>query len=106
MSKEEINSMEIMEMLLKFSDHMDERFQKIEQKFDAIDLRFERMDQRFDQVDERLDKIEQQLDYHTTWLNRIEENMVTKPQFNGLVGILRRNGVVSEFDGARVTYRV
>lgn len=93
-------------MLKEESITMQEILEAINASSTKIQEQFEAVYQRFDRVDARLDKVEQQLNYHTTWLNRIEENMVTKPQFNGLVGILRRNGVVSGFDGARITYRV
>jgi len=99
MKKEDLTSMEIMEMLVKFSNHMDERFESIDRRFEKIDQQFvsfeERMNQRFDKVDQRLD-------YHQTWLERIEKNMATKDQFNSLVGILRHRDVISEYEAAHV----
>ncbi len=95
MKKEEITSMEIMEMLAKFSNHMDERFERMEERFERIDQRFEMIEQRFDQIDNRLD-------YHQTWLERIEKNMATKDQFSSLLGILKRRDVISEYEAAHV----
>jgi len=36
--------------------------------------------------------------YHDTRLNRIEKNMVTKNQFNSLLGILDRKNIISKFE--------
>ena len=90
----EFTTMEIMEMLAKFSDRMDQNFFDLE----------ERLNQRFNKVDERFDIIEQRLDYHETRLGRIESNMATKNQLNSLVGILQRNKTISEFEAAHVRH--
>lgn len=73
--------MEIMEMIRELSNHLDEKFDKLEER---IDMRF--------------DKVWDELNDHRAWLERIDKNMVTKGQFNSLVGILRRKNVISEFD--------
>lgn len=75
------SDMEIMEAIKALSEHMDEKFEKLEER---IDMRF--------------DKVWNELNDHRSWLERIETNMVTKNQFNSLVGILRRKNVISEFD--------
>lgn len=78
------SDMEIMEMIRELSNHMDKRF---------------------DQVDKRFDQVWDELNSHRVWLERIDKTidridneMVTKNQFNSLVGILRRNKTISEFD--------
>lgn len=88
MFDETITTMEVMEMLVKVYDRLEELSDSIDRRFEAVDA--------------RLDKVEQQLNYHTTWLNRIEENMATKTQLNRLVRVLRHNGVISAFDASHV----
>jgi hypothetical protein len=36
--------------------------------------------------------------YHEDWLNRIEKNMVTKSEFNSLLGVLQRKAVISKYE--------
>lgn len=80
MSKQ-TSDMEIMQAIKALSEHMDERFEKMQ-----------------NYMDNRFEKIEQILSFHETRLERIETNMVTKGQFNSLVHVLRRNNVISESD--------
>lgn len=95
MLDENVTAMEVMEMLVKVYDRLEELSDSIDRRFAAVDARFER-------IEARLDKVEQQLNYHTTWLNRIEDNMATKTQLNRLVRVLRHNGVISAFDASHV----
>lgn len=88
MFDEKVTTMEVMEMLVKVYDRLEELSDSIDRRFEAVDA--------------RLDKVEQQLNYHTTWLNRIEDNMATKIQLNRLVRVLRHNGVISTFDASHV----
>ncbi|MFA6537379.1 MAG: hypothetical protein WCT18_03185 [Patescibacteria group bacterium] len=62
-------------------------------KLKEMDERFATQDKRFDKQDKRLDRIEKRLDdltievvNHSERLQRIEENMVTKMDFNILLG--------------------
>ncbi|MCX6792729.1 MAG: hypothetical protein NTY12_01770 [Candidatus Falkowbacteria bacterium] len=81
--KKDFTTMEIMEYLKDFSD---------------------RMDQRFYEVDEFFNKINQRFDYQDERINMIETSIVTKNQFNSLVGVLQRNKVISEFEAAHAKY--
>jgi arginyl-tRNA synthetase len=75
------SDMEIMEAIKALSEHVDERFDKME-----------------DSMNKRFDQVWDELNFHRTWLERIEANIVTKSQFNSLVSILRRNKTISEYD--------
>lgn len=95
--KPDITTMEIMEFLMEFEERLNQRFKQIDESLDRIEL-------RLDRIEERLDRVEQRLDYHDTRLKNIEENMVSKNQFNSLIGILKRNSAISEFEVAHVSY--
>ncbi len=93
MSKE-ISMRELLEILVEDSNKLQRQFVKLEEKIDSLE---EKMDKRFD--------------YNETWLNRIENNMATKTQFNRLAGnfnklvdILDKDRVISSYDATRVTY--
>ncbi|RIW31320.1 hypothetical protein D3H55_15200 [Bacillus salacetis] len=51
-----------MEQMNNRFDQVDQRFEKIDQRFDRMDQRFEKMDQRFDRMDQRFEKMDQRLD--------------------------------------------
>ena len=95
--KPDITTMEIMEFLIEFEERLNQRFKQIDERLDRIE-------ERLDRIEERLDRVEQRLDYHDTRLKNIEENMVTKNQFNSLIVILQRNSTISEFEAAHVNY--
>lgn len=95
MFDETVTTMEVMEMLIKVYDRLEELSARVEELSDAVERRFEA-------IEARLDKVEQQLNCHTTCLNRIEENMATKTQLNRLVRVLRHNGIISTFDAEHV----
>ena len=88
--------MEIMQAIKALSEHMDERFEKMENK----------MNERFDQVWQELNLHSARLEQIDNSIERIDnhiiKNMVTKNQFNSLVGVLRRKNVISEFDAEHV----
>jgi|GEM_PF-1894491 len=88
MSKQ-TSDMEIMQAIKTLSEHMDERFESLEER---IDMRF--------------DKVWDELNDHRIRLDRIEANMVTKGQFNSLVNILRRNEVISSADAIHISYPI
>ena len=82
MIKDKIPSpMEIMQMLMKFSEQMNQRFDDV----------FVYMNQRFDKIDERFN-------YHQTWLERIESKMATKDKLNSLLIILEDKKVINSFE--------
>lgn len=79
------SDMEIMQAIKSLSEHMDERFDQVWEELNFHRTRLERIENGLDRID-----------------NNISKNMVTKNQFNSLVGILRRKNVLSEFDAEHV----
>ncbi len=102
MFDETVTTMEVMEILVKVYDRLEALSDSMDRRFAAVEERLDRIEGRLDRVEARLDKVEQQLNYHTTWLNRIEDNMATTTQLNRLVRVLRHNGVISAFDASHV----
>jgi DNA anti-recombination protein RmuC len=43
-------------------ERIDERFKRVDQRFDEVDRRFERVDQRFDEVDRGFERVDQRFD--------------------------------------------
>jgi len=52
--------------------HMNERFDRIEERLDKMDARFDKIEERLDKIEERLDKIEERLDKIEERLDKIE----------------------------------
>lgn len=86
--------MEIIQMLMKFSEEMNQRFDEV----------FVHMNQRFENINHRFDKIDERLNYHQTWLERIERNMATKGQLNSLLIILEDKKIINSFEVAHIQH--
>jgi len=52
---------EVKAEIIRLSENMDKRFDKVDERFAKIDERFAKIDERFDKVDKRFDKIEARL---------------------------------------------
>ncbi len=87
--------MEIMQMLMKFSEEMNQRFDEV---FVHINQGFNEVNQRFEGVNHRFDNVDERLNYHQTCLERIERNMATKGQLNSLLTILEDKKIINPFE--------
>lgn len=65
-------------------ERIDERFQHVDRRFDEVDRRFERVDQRFDEVDRRFERVDERFDE----VNRriTEGRMETAKRFDRIEG--------------------
>jgi predicted nuclease with TOPRIM domain len=110
---------------------VDRRFDEVDAKFVQSDNRFDEVlhtiaevmqaihekfaeskrevNERFDKLEARVGRIEETMVTKTEFnrlearVGRIEETMVIKTQFEVLVDVLRTNGVISHFEGRKVS---
>jgi DNA anti-recombination protein RmuC len=74
---------DVIEIMNVFASNVDQRFEKVDQRFDTVDQRFEKVDQRFDTVDQRFEKVDQRFD-----------TMVTKNYLDNTISDLRADLVL------------
>src|SRR5699024_5301124 len=53
---------QILQAIKELSDHMNEGFQKNDQRFEEVDKRFEAIDKRFEEIDQRFDAIDKRFE--------------------------------------------
>jgi hypothetical protein len=81
--------MDIMQMLMKFSAEMHDKFDAVNKRFDDMHVY---MDRRFDLLETRVE--------------RIEKNMVHKSQLRSLLIILEKKEVIDSFEKEHVIFPV
>ncbi len=88
--------MDIMQMLMKFSAEMND-------KFDAVNKRLDDMNTRLDDMHVYMDR---RFDLLETRVERIEKNMVHKSQLRSLLIILEKKEVIDSFEKEHVIFPV
>lgn len=76
------------EHLSKRVDAHDLRFDVLDEKIDLLAQAVAKHEQRFDNFDEKFDLLAQTAINHSQRLANIEENMATKEDIKGLIGII------------------
>lgn len=98
MTETSLSTMEVLEAIKIYSEHVDQKFTEIDRKFSDLDRKFTELLQSFldfkIQVNDRFDRLEQKVE-------SLEERMstlVTKQQLNRLLLILETRALLSSHD--------
>jgi len=62
------------EILQKFVNQMNEKFDRIDEKFDRIDEKFAKIDEKFAKIDEKFDRIDERFNEMDQRFNQLETN--------------------------------
>lgn len=58
------------------NNHIDERFDKVDQKLAQVDKRFTQVDERFDKVDQKFTKVDERFDQVDQKFNEVNDQII------------------------------